>query len=491
MRWGAGALQPRRSPVSEYIFRKNSESDCILLTVNMRDNQIRPVSRRAGTFIFVLLLSIAAGSCRAQDAQPPTGAQPAVVTLDDAIRRAEASDPVYAAAKADRGTASLDRSIALGGMLPSVIYHNQALYTQANGLENQAGQGAEAQPAPRFIANNAVREYASQASINETLGFAGAAAVRRADAAAAQASAELEIARRGLVAGVTSLFFTSLAADHKLAVAEQARREAEDFSRLTAQREQAREAAHVDVVKAQIEEQQRDRDLEDARVAAEKARLELGVLLFPDPRTPYTLSAPDAAPPLATREDIEQAAAKNNPELKSALAALSVNNADVLAARAAYLPDLGLNVTYGIDAPQIAAKGPDGVRNLGYSASVTIDIPVWDWLATEHKVKQSEIRRDAARVVLSATQRRLIAELDEAYSEAAAARDELASLDQSASMAAESLHLTRLRYAGGEASVLEVVDAQNTFVQAENAREDGRVRYETARAALQTLTGTM
>ena len=41
------------------------------------------------------------------------------------------------------------------------------------------------------------------------------------------------------------------------------------------------------------------------------------------------------------------------------------------------------------------------VKNLGYSASVTLDIPVWDWLATEHKVKQSEIRRDVAKVALT------------------------------------------------------------------------------------------
>ncbi len=140
---------------------------------------------------------------------------------------------------------------------------------------------------------------------------------------------------------------------------------------------------------------------------------------------------------------MEQAAAKNNPELKSALAALGVSNADVLAARAAYLPDLGLNVTYGIDAPQVAVNGPDGVRNLGYSAAITVDIPVWDWLSTEHRVKQSEIRRDAAKVALSATQRQLIARLDEAYSEAEAARDQLDSLDLSAATAAESLKLTK------------------------------------------------
>ena len=106
-------------------------------------------------------------------------------------------------------------------------------------------------------------------------------------------------------------------------------------------------------------------------------------------------------------------------------------------------------------------------------------------------MKQSEIRRDAAQVALSATQRQLIARLDEAYSETAAARDQLASLDLSVTTAAESLRLTELSYKGGEATVIEVVDAQNAYVTAENAREDGRVRYETARADLQTLTGTM
>jgi len=116
---------------------------------------------------------------------------------------------------------------------------------------------------------------------------------------------------------------------------------------------------------------------------------------------------------------------------------------------------------------------------------------VWDWLATQRKVKQSEIRRDATHVALSATQRKLIARLDETYAEAVAARDQLTSLDASVLTAAESLRLTKLRYTGGEATVLEVVDAQTAYVSMENAREDGRVRYQTALSDLQTLTGTM
>jgi outer membrane protein TolC len=57
--------------------------------------------------------------------------------------------------------------------------------------------------------------------------------------------------------------------------------------------------------------------------------------------------------------------------------------------------------------------------------------------------------------------------------------------------AAESQRLTRLRYSEGEATVLEVVDAQTASLSAQNAREDGRVRYQMALADLQTLTGTM
>jgi outer membrane protein TolC len=436
-----------------------------------------------------LLLGNPVPRCDAEQATASSGAAPVVITLDEAIHRAEANEPAFAASVAASQSARIDRSIARAALLPSAIYHNQALYTQPNGLQNQAGQGVGAQPSPRFIANNAVREYASQGVVNETLGLQQTAAVKHADAAAAVAEAEAEIARRGLVSTIVGLYYGSISAENKLAVARRAAGEADSFLDLTGKRETAREAAHADVVKAQLEQQQRQRDLADADLAAQKARLELAVLVFADPRTTYTLQPPTSGA-LPEKAEVEADAGKSNPELRSALASLKESDADVSAARAAYLPDVGLNFTYGIDAPQFAAKGPDAVRNLGYSASVTVDIPVWDWLSTQHKIKQSEIRRDAVKVALSAAQKRLVADLEEFYAEALAAHNQLGSLDASTQTAAESLRLTKLRYSGGEATVLEVVDAQNALITAENARDDGALRYQTALANLQTLTGT-
>ncbi len=298
------------------------------------------------------------------------------ISLDEAVHLAEKNEPAFAAALAQARIARLDHSVAVAGLLPSVTYHNQYLFTQGNGSNDRIGQTSTSS-APRFIANNAVHEYASQGVVNETLGLQQFSAVSRASAQEAQAAAQAEIARRGLFSAVVSLYYGVAAADTKLAVIERAAGEADHFFKLTQQREQAREAAHADVIKAELTQQQRTRDVEDAKLAASKAHLELGVLLFADPRTAFQTEA-TAPAVLPDRSEVEADASRNNAELKSALAALHASEADVLSARAGYLPDLGLNFTYGVDAPQFAVNGPDATRNLGYSASATLDIPVWD-----------------------------------------------------------------------------------------------------------------
>ena len=411
------------------------------------------------------------------------------ITLDEALSRARANEPTFAAAVAASKVAALDHSIARSALLPTVIYHNQYLYTQPNGATNQAGSTG-AQSAPKFVANNTVHEYISQAQVNETIGLAQTTAASIAGANAAVAAAEMEIARRGLTATVVQLFYAVSTALTKVTVEQRATNEAQDFVKQTQLREDAREAAHADVIKAQLTLQQRQRDLDNAKLQADKARLDLAVLLFPDPRSPYSV-VPPAGAALADRAAIESAAAANNAELKSALATVRSKDLGVRAAKAAYLPDLGLNLTYGIDAQQFAVTGADGVHNLGYSAAATLDIPVWDWLATDHRVKQAQILRDAAKVSLSSTQRTLIAQLDEFYAEAAVAQQQLDSLDLSVRTAAESLRLTRLRYTDGEATVLEVVDAQDSLTTAELARADGATRYQLSLANLQLLTGTI
>ena len=446
------------------------------------------IKQQAGARASVFTVALVVTLVPTAFAQGPAAPAP-VITLDQALSLARANEPAFVSALAASQSAALDRSIARSALLPSVTYHNAFLYTQPNGAINQAGASG-AQRAPKFIANNAVREYASQGVVNETIGLAQLTAVSQASAAAAIARAELEISRRGLTSTVVTLFYSTTTAQSKAEVEQRAADEAASFVKVTSEREAAREAAHADVLKAELTLQQRQRDLADAQLAIETARLDLGVLILPDPRAPYTVILPETKP-LPTQSEIEVAAKTNNPELQSALASLHAADLGIRSARAAYLPDLGLNYTYGIDAEQFAVNGQAGVRNLGYSASATLDIPVWDWLATQHRVRQSRIMRDAAAVALTAAQRTLIAQLEKFYNEASLAERQLQSLQLSVDTARESLRLSRLRYTSGEATVLEVVDAQTSLTTSELGLIDGRVWYQLALANLQLLTGTI
>ncbi len=130
-------------------------------------------------------------------------------------------------------------------------------------------------------------------------------------------------------------------------------------------------------------------------------------------------------------------------------------------------------------------------NNLGSSAIASLNLPVWNWGATQSKVKQAELKRDLAKKEFSFAQRKLLAEMRSLYSEAETALNELSGLQRSAELSAESLRLTTLRYKNGESTVLEVVDAQTTFAQSNSAYQDGALRYRVALANLQTLTGVL
>jgi len=238
--------------------------------------------------------------------------------------------------------------------------------------------------------------------------------------------------------------------------------------------------------------QERRRQLQEAQLALLNTRLDLAVMIFPDFNDNYELADDLHAPvALPTLGEFQQQAAHDNPDVRAALEAARAAGFDVTGARAGYLPSLSLDYWYGIDAAQFAVNGPNGVSNLGSSAAATLNIPIWNWGATQSRIKQAELRRSQAQRELSLAHRKLLAEIKSLYAEAETSLNELGGLNRSAELATDSLRLITLRYKNGESTVLEVVDAQTTAAQANSAYQDGAVRYRVALANLQTLTGVL
>lgn len=425
-------------------------------------------------------ISLIAGIGLALAASLAAQAPPLSLSLADALERARVNSPQLLSASIAARLAHEDTVQAKAGLLPALNWEHQYVYTQANGSDTGI-----------FVANNGQNVFTNMAALHGDL-FAPSriADYRAAIAAEAVARARLEVAGRGLVATVVEDYYAMVVAARKYANAQRSLREAQDFADITRKQEQGGEAAHSDVVKAQLQLFQRQRDVQDAQVSLDRARIGFAVLLFPDFRQDFTLVDDlDAAPSLPDFAEAQGLAQKNNPDLRAAQATVTQQTYGIKSARSALLPSLSFDYFFGINANQYALHNQVGQNNVGSSLQANLNIPIWTWGAARSRVRQAELRLEQSRTDLTFTQRQLLASLNAFYLEANAAGAQTASLRRSLELSDESLRLTVLRYQAGEVSVLEVVDAQTTLVQTRNAYDDGLARYRLALANLQTLTG--
>jgi outer membrane protein TolC len=432
---------------------------------------------RARTFLISAIVA-----CCAWTSHLGAQQRPAAIDLKNALELARSNSRQLQSAALDVSLAREDRHQARAALLPSVNYFNQAIYTQGNGTESGI-----------FISNDGVHVYNSQAQVHqEIFSPEKVSEYRRTIAAQSLAAAKKDIVERGLVATVVESFYTAVAAQRKIANSQRAQEEARRFVEITRRLEKGGEVAHADVLKSQLVLQQRQRDLQDARLAVDKSRIALAVLMYPDYRIDFELIDDlDSLEALSSYDEIESAARSKSPELRAAEESIRQEEYAAKIARAAYLPTLSFDYFFGINSRQFAVHDNEGLNRLGSAAQATLNIPVWDWWSKKSKVRQTDMKRQQARLELEISRNQLISNLHSVYFEAQTALAQLDSLKRTEEDAAESLRLVNLRYEAGEIGVLEVVDAQTTLVEARNAHDSGLARYRLALANIQTLTGTI
>ena len=217
-----------------------------------------------------------AGFAAAQQQPAP---QVPTYKLEDALARAKQYAGQVQSATSTVRQAHEDTKQARAARLPSVSALNQFIYTEGNGT-----------PSGVFVANDGVHIYNEQAVVHQELfAMIRHGEVDRAAAAEAVAQARVEIAARGLSATVVQDYYAIVTAQRKLANARISLAEAERFVDLTQKQEKGGEVAHSDVIKARIDLQQRQRDAAEGLVSIDKAKIALGVLIFPDFRADFSV----------------------------------------------------------------------------------------------------------------------------------------------------------------------------------------------------------
>jgi outer membrane protein TolC len=424
---------------------------------------------------------------------PPKPAEqtgpPATITLADALQRAQKNNAEFLLALSDQKSAQEDRLQARNARLPQLGFRSEYLGTQGNG---KTANG-------RYVTQDGVHVYREWATVHQelTANVLMGTDYKRSMAAEAIANARAEIARRGLTVTVTRSFYALVVAQRKYATAQEALEQARRFFQLTEDTERAGQAAHSDVVKAQIQYQQQEVAFAEANLGMANARLDLSVLIFPTLDENFTAVDDLNTPrPLPTVGEAQEMAGKMNPDLRVATETLRQANLDVRGAKSAFLPAISFDPVWGLEANCVATHcvytaipEAGATPTLGYFITATLNVPLWDWGTLRSRLRQADFRQEQAQVTLSQTQRRVLGQLYAAYNEALVARAAVDTLRQTADLAGESLRLVTLRYQGGSATTLEVVDAQTTLITTRNAYDDAQVRYRNALATLQTFTG--
>jgi outer membrane protein TolC len=428
-----------------------------------------------------------------QQIPPPPGSSlssaPVTITFRDALARAERNEQQLLAAANAASLAHEDTAQARAALYPTFGARSDYLNTQGNGKL----------PSGRYVTNDGIHVYREWATLHQDLsaGTFTRTGVQRAAALEAVAWARAEIARRGLLVTVAKAYYGLVNAQRKYATAQLALDQSRRVLTITQDLERGGEVPHSDVIKAQIQFNTQDQALREAQLTMNTTRLDLAVLISPDfDQNFQVIDDLHLTSALPAFPQIESLARRQNPDLQVALENLRGANVEVTSARQAFLPTLAVDLVWGIEANQVgwntvvaAAPQLGAVPSAGYFLTGSLTLPLWDWGARRSRLRQAKLKREQANIELSVTQRQLLRNLLGFYEEAEAARAELDLLRQSADLAAEYLRLTTLRYQAGEATILELVDAQNTVNQARNAYDDGLVRYRVALANLQTLTG--
>ncbi len=284
--------------------------------------------------LFFAFTGLALAQQATQEASP-------TVKLEDALARARQYGGLVQSANLAILQAGEDRVQAHAATLPSVNAFNQYINTQGNGTTSGT-----------FVANDGVHIYNEQAVIHEeALSLVRHGEINRAMAAEALARAKAEVAARGLNPTVIQDYYAIVSAQRKLVNAETSVRESQEFFDLTQRQERGGEVAHADVIKAQIDLQNRQRDRQEAQLGIEKAKIALGVLIFPTVRSDFSVVDDlQSAPVLPPVDEAQAGATSTSPDLKAATAGVQEAGWEVSVARYGFPPsDFGLDFFYGID----------------------------------------------------------------------------------------------------------------------------------------------
>ena len=416
-------------------------------------------------------------------AAAPLWAQVRVVTLPDAIRLAERTQPSMVQAQAGVRTAAAQRRNAWGAFLPSLSAGSSASEFFSEGaarVDPVTGQLTSGNNTNRSVSTSL------SASVDLFTGFRRGAELQAAKAGQVEADASLVDTRFQQALATTNVFFDALSAAQLVGVREASVRRAEEQLKVSVSKLHAGSATRSDSLRslvtlgsARLDLIQSQSDLATAEANLAHQVGEVGRISAADDSSFHRLLAP------IDTVGLRLEAESRSPRIQSAVATASVARANVRASRSAYWPSLTLGANTGWN----ASRNNDYAFLNQRQVSLQMSWTVFNRFDRELAIAQREASYDVAQATAEDERRAVQAELTAQLAQLDAARSKIDITITSVTAATEDLRVQQERYRLGASTIVDVLTSQEALNQAEVDVVNARFDYLRAKAQLDALIG--
>jgi len=410
----------------------------------------------------------------------PATAQVPEVTLDEAVRRALQVQPAMVQARGDQRTAGAALRANTGSFLPSI---------STGGSSTRSGGS-------RYISDaNAVVETPAQTGVSGSLGaslevfdgFRRLADRRAASASLAAADAGIVNQRFQIVLQTKQAFYSALATEALVRVAEAQLRRAEQQLQIAVDKLRAGSATRSDSLRSEVEYGNARLALLRAEASLATARANLGRQIGVD-REVRAAAGDTLLPQLPDTAAIRTEAIPETPAVRQADEQARAARAQVSVARASYWPTFNISASRGYsgsEPPWVSTETFGDNWQWRFSLNWTL----FNGFQRERQVTNATVGRDVAEARAQDARRQASAQL---IQQLAALVNSYAAIDIARSnlaAATEDLRVQQERYRVGASTILDLLVSQAALTDAEVNRIQTLYDYVLARAQLEALLG--
>jgi NodT family efflux transporter outer membrane factor (OMF) lipoprotein len=293
-----------------------------------------------------------------------------------------------------------------------------------------------------------------------------------------------------LTAELARSYFDLRGAQEQLAVAQRNAENQRNTLQVTRQRLDAGRGTAFDTERAQSQLSLTLSSIPPLEARVADAQYRIGVLVGRPPATVATeLKVASALPELPASVDVgsPDSVVRRRPDVAVAERQLAAERAFVGAAKADYLPRFFIGGAAGFTATTFDSLGEHGTFR--YAVGPSFSWPALNLGRIKTRVDAASARRDEAEAQYNQTVLLALQDVESSLSRYRTARARVQQIQNAATASERAAELARLRFTGGVADFLQVLDAERTQLDAESQLAQGRTDAATAYAALYKALG--